>query len=210
MYSLKRMVAKLAGGVSTKTLAIILALTMALASAATGTLAWMAASTNRVTNTFTYGQLDITLTETDTGLDGDGNPETNQYQMNVGAAIHKDPTITVAGGSVDGWLFVQLTASANFADFMAYTMADGWLPSPETAGLYYRPFDASAEAQSFPVLKDNVVQMNPEVTLADLAALPNDAWPTLTVAAYAVQRSGGTETATPSAAWQIMQGAMNE
>ena len=209
MYSLKRMVAKLAGGVSTKTLAIILALTMALASAATGTLAWMAATTPKVSNTFTYGQLDITLTETDTGLDDDGNPDTNQYQMGVGAAIHKDPTITVAGGSVDGWLFVQLAASANFADFMAYTMADGWLPLPETDGLYYRPFDASEEEQLFPVLKDDQVLMNPSVTLADLAALTSDVYPTLTVTAYAVQRGTSAEISTPGAAWQIMQGDIN-
>lgn len=209
MYSLKRMVAKLAGGVSTKTLTIILALTMALASAATGTLAWMYATAPQVKNTFTYGQLDITLTETDTGLDDDGNPDTNQYQMDVGAAIHKDPTITVAGGSVDGWLFVQLTESVNFADFMAYTMADGWLPLPEVDGLYYRPFDASADEQIFPVIKDDLVQMNPSVTLADLAALSSDAYPTLTVTAYAVQRSDGVGTTSPSAAWQIMQGEIN-
>lgn len=209
MYSLKRMVAKLAGGVSTKTLAIILALTMALASAATGTLAWMYATAPQVKNTFTYGQLDITLTETDTGLDDDGNPDTNQYQMDVGAAIHKDPTITVAGGSVDGWLFVQLTESVNFADVMAFTMADGWLPMPGTDGLYYRPFDASEDDQIFPVLKDDQVQMNPSVTLADLAALTSESYPTLTVTAYAVQRGGSAEISTPGAAWQIIQGEIN-
>lgn len=209
MYSLKRMVAKLASGVSTKTLTTILALTVALACTATGTLAWISSTTPKVSNTFTYGQLDISLAETDTGLDDDGNPDTNRYEMGVGAVIHKDPTITVAGGSENGWLFVQLTASENFADFMAYTMADGWLPLPGMDGLYYRPYDASPENQLFPVLKDDQVQMNPSVTLPDLAALTSDVYPTLTVTAYAVQRGENTAISTPAAAWQIMQGGMN-
>ena len=51
-------------GISTKTLVALLSLVLLLGCSLGGTLAWLADSTGPVTNTFTVGDIDITLVET--------------------------------------------------------------------------------------------------------------------------------------------------
>ena len=48
--------------VSSKTLALLLALVLVLGVAAGGTIAWLVAQSDTVTNTFTYGDINIALT----------------------------------------------------------------------------------------------------------------------------------------------------
>ena len=211
LYSLKRTCEKLLGGVSKRTLMIILALTVTMATATGGTLALLY-GTQGVQNTFTYTtgpgapDIHIDLDESDTGLDGDLNPDTNQYEMLPGQPIHKDPKVTVQAGSLDCWLFVEITESWNFADYLTYTVADGWLPLDGVPGVFCRAVDASAEAQVFPVLMDNLVYVKETVTLGQLATLTNADYPTLTIKAYAIQRSAGIEeTATAQSAWALVQ-----
>ena len=205
MYSLKRVCDKLLGGISKKTLVIILALTVTMVTAAGGTLAFLYGTQN-VKNTFTYGDIRIDLEETDTGLDPDQNPDTNQYPMLPGQPIHKDPKVTVYAGSLDCWLFVELTESWNFADYLAYTVADGWEPLEGVPGVFCRAVDAMAESQTFPVIKDDLIYMKESVTLGQLATLTDADYPTLTIKAYAIQRSAAIEeTATAQAAWALLQ-----
>lgn len=205
MYSLKRVCDKLLGGISKKMLVILLALTVTMVTAAGGTLAFLYGTQN-VKNTFTYGDIQIDLEETDTGLDPDQNPDTNQYPMLPGQPIHKDPKVTVYAGSLDCWLFVELTESWNFADYLAYTVADGWEPLEGVPGVFCREVDASSESQTFPVIKDDLIYMKESVTLGQLATLTDADYPTLTIKAYAIQRSAAIEeTATAQAAWALLQ-----
>lgn len=205
MYSLKRVCDKLLGGISRKTLVILLALTVTMVTAAGGTLAFLYGTQN-VKNTFTYGDIQIDLEETDTGLDPDQNPDTNQYPMLPGQPIHKDPKVTVYAGSLDCWLFVELTESWNFADYLSYTVADGWEPLEGVPGVFCRAVDASSESQTFPVIKDDLIYMKESVTLGQLATLTDADYPTLTIKAYAIQRSAAIEeTATAQAAWALLQ-----
>ena len=205
MYSLKRVCDKLRGGISKKMLVILLALTVTMVTAAGGTLAFLYGTQN-VKNTFTYGDIQIDLEETDTGLDPDQNPDTNQYPMLPGQPIHKDPKVTVYAGSLDSWLFVELTESWNFADYLSYTVADGWEPLEGVPGVFCRAVDAMAESQTFPVIKDDLIYMKESVTLGQLATLTDADYPTLTIKAYAIQRSAAIEeTATAQAAWALLQ-----
>lgn len=207
MYSFKCMCSRLAATVSKKTLIALLALVMLLASAAGGTVAWLQAGTREVKNTFTAGNVSIDLTETDTELDEDDDLRTNDYQMDIGAVIAKDPTVHVNAYSLDCWLFVRVDESENFADFMEYAIADGWTPMEGTAGLYCRPVDSKEEIQSFSVLLDDQVKVKDTVTYESLAALTPADYPTLTFTAYAVQRNEQVDaTATPEAAWQVLLG----
>ena len=208
MYSLKRVCEKLLGGMNKRTLMLILALTVTIATAAGGTLAFLYGTQN-VKNTFTYAggtpDIHIDLDETDTGLDGDLSPDTNQYQMLPGQSIHKDPKVTVYAGSMDCWLFVELVESWNFADYLSYTVADGWLPLEGVPGVFYREVGQSTENQIFPVLMDDVVNMKESVTWNQLAGLTDADYPTLTIKAYAMQREGSIdETATAEAAWALL------
>ena len=205
MYSLKRVCDKLLGGISKKTLENNLALTVTMVTAAGGTLAFLYGTQN-VKNTFTYGDIQIDLEETDTGLDPDQNPDTNQYPMLPGQPIHKDPKVTVYAGSLDSWLFVELTESWKFADYLSYTVADGWEPLEGVPGVFCRAVDAMGESQTFPMIKDDLIYMKESVTLGQLATLTDADYPTLTIKAYAIQRSAAIEeTATAQAAWALLQ-----
>ncbi|MBR2912573.1 MAG: hypothetical protein IKC40_01460 [Oscillospiraceae bacterium] len=188
-----------------KALILVSALTMAMTATVGGTVAWLVAKTDKVTNTFTYGDINIELEETDTSKtpndeadqgDTDNDPNTNTYEMVPGTKIKKDPTITVEGDSEACWLFVELEESANFADFMTYEMTAGWTELED--GVWYRTTTYKETDQEFGVLKNNEVTVKDTITKADLNALTDTTYPTLTVTAYAVQYEG---FATAADAW---------
>ena len=83
-----------------RTLTILIAVVLVVACAVGGTLAWLTAQTQEVTNTFTVGNIDITLTETGAiDTDNDEFVDSKSYSMVPGTVLDKDPKITVAGGS---------------------------------------------------------------------------------------------------------------
>lgn len=179
-----------------KLVLMLLAVIFVLCGIIAGTVAWLIADTDPVVNTFTYGDINITLEETD--ADGDGNPDANEYPMVPGNAIEKDPKVTVLANSENAWLFVKLEKSANFDDFMTYEIADGWTALDGVTGVYYRTVDKATSDAEFIVLKDNTVNVKGEVTKEMLNALDANGasnYPTLTVTAYAVQRDSNIATA---------------
>lgn len=189
-----------------KTIMLMLSVTTLVFSIVSGTLAWLVAETKPVVNTFTYGDINITLEESDTN-DGDGDPYTNTYRMIPGKQIEKDPTVTVKKDSEDCWLFVKIEKSvdpAKFDDFMEFAIADGWTPLKDVEGVYFRAVDSSKDDIKFPVLKDNKVKVKDDVTKAMLNKLTE--MPTLSFTAYAVQRDSEiTEIDSAEKAWTITQ-----
>lgn len=178
-------------------LAALTAVILAILCTVGGTLAWIVSVPDPVVNTFTYGEIEITLEETDSPIDEADDPEDqNTYMMAPGIEIDKDPTVTVKAGSEDCWLFVKLEKSENFDDFMTYVIAYGWTKLDGADGVYYRKVEASDEDEVFSVLKDNQVEVKgePDVTDDMLNALgPDDGdtpYPTLNITAYAVQYMG--------------------
>ena len=170
-----------------KLAALLLALALLMGCAAGATLAWLIDTTDPIVNTFTVGNINITLTET-----GAQN-NAKSFKMIPGDDIEKDPTVTVEGGSEACWLFVWLDKSANFDDFMTFTVADGWtkldgdLSSPGLTGtVYYRKVSTSTDAQSFPVLKDNQVHVKDSVT-KEMMTADGFTQPTLKIQAAAIQ-----------------------
>lgn len=193
-----------------KTLIAITAVVLVLFCTVGATLAWLVATSGPVINTFTYGDINITLTET-----------TTFYKMIPGSTISKDPKVTVKANSEACWLFVQVTKSDNFDGFMTYTMADGWTQltndnNTNVAGVFYREVSASTSDTSYSVLKDDKVTVNNTVTkkdFKDLKVIPTEEgdettydYPTLTFAAYAVQKDNVT---TAYAAWEIANPTTN-
>ena len=81
-----------------KSLALVLALAMIVVCVVGGTLAWLIATTGSVTNTFTYGDINIKLEETDATVAADGSA-TKEFKMIPGYTITKDPKVTVLAGS---------------------------------------------------------------------------------------------------------------
>lgn len=195
------------GTAGRKTVIICVAIALILVSVIGGTMAYLTSTTEPVTNTFTYGDINIAIAETATDLDNDGDENTNTYKMFPGNDIEKDPVITVLGKSEDCWLFVKLEKSANFDDFMTFEMADGWQALANTDGVYYMEVSFNEDDQAFGVLKDDKVTVKQEVTKQQLNDLDaQGAYPTLTVTGYAVQRDADISAVdTAVEAWAIAE-----
>ena len=170
-------------------------------------VAWLSSKTDTVVNTFTYGDINIKIEETDTG-DNDDNEYTNEYKMLPGNKITKDPKITVLKNSEDSYLFVEITKSENFDDFMTYELVEGWTLVEGTENVYVREVTKSETDQEFYVLKDNTVTVKESVTKQMLNDLDKDGttnYPTLTFTAYAVQRDSNIEAIdTAVEAWSVV------
>ena len=167
-----------------KSLALVLALAMIVVCVVGGTLAWLIATTPEVKNTFTYGDIDITLAET-TGT---------SYKMIPGYTIDKDPKVTVLAGSEKCYLFVKVAESDNFDTFMTYEMAADWTALDGVNGVYYREVAASTDNQEFGVLANDKVTVRGDVTKAMLNGLTEATQPTLTFTAYACQYNSSNGT----------------
>lgn len=178
-----------------KRIAILIAVAMLIVGVIGLTIAWLTDKTDPVTNTFSPSDINITLTESD-DLD---------LKMIPGHTMTKDPKVTVEKGSEQAYLFVKLKKSANFDDFMSYTMAAGWTQLTGVTGVdnvWYRVVDASTADQTFAILADNKVTVKDTVTKANMNALTEDRYPTLTVTAYASQFSkDNTTDFTAAEAW---------
>ena len=173
--------------VSSKAFAAVLALVLVLGCALGGTVAWLVAKSDPVVNTFTYGDINIALTET-TGKD---------YTIIPGVDIAKDPKVTVKANSEACWLFVKVDEAGTFVEGkVTYSIADDWKPLTGQPGVYYREVGAVTADTDFHVLKDDVVKVSSELTKADIQGITTK--PTLTFKAYAVQKDGIADAA---AAW---------
>ena len=150
------------------------ALTLVLCLAVGGTLAYLTAKTDPVTNTFTAGDVNITLEETK-----------KDFKMVPGSEIDKDPKVTVVAGSEDCYLFVKIEKSTNLDTYISYAVAEGWIPVAGQTGVYYREAKAG---DSFSVLANDKVTVKPEVTKAQMEDAKTTA-PTLTFTAYAAQKA---------------------
>lgn len=156
--------------------------------AAGSTVAWLASQSKPLENKFTYGDITISIQETD--ADHDGDPNNNAYQMDLGATIEKDPEVVVEANSEAAWLFVKLDKSSTFDSYLSYAPADGWTALQTDANVYWRKVESLPQAQSFYVLADNAVHVKPEVTEHMLNQLAHDVLPTLSFTAYAIQQTG--------------------
>lgn len=177
-----------------RTLALLCAVTMVIGIAVGGSLAWLMDSTTAVTNTFTTSDVDITLTEPE------GEKNDYEFQMVPGKSITKDPKVTVIADSLDSYIFVEITKSDNYDQFLdSYAVATGWTAVGDSvSGVYYRQYTSSNSPVDYQILANNQVTVKSSVTKTMMENLPEETYPTLTFTAYAIQKdylkdSSGTE-----------------
>ena len=180
--------------VGMKTFVAMLALVLVIGCAVGGTIAWLTAQTDPVVNTFTYGDINITLEET-TGT---------SYKIIPGVDIGKDPKVTVKANSEACWLFVKVEEAGTFVTGkVTYSIADGWTKGDGTnipANVYYREVSAVTANTDFYVLKDNKVSVSEDLTKEEIKNITTQ--PTLTITAYASQlHKNATEKFSASEAW---------
>lgn len=171
-------------GLGGKAVTAMLALTLVLAAywAVGGTAAWLAAKSDSIASTFTLGDINITLTETD--------HQEGPTKIIPGVDIRKDLRVTVQADSVDCWLFVKVEQTGTFVNGkVTYSIDDSWTKGdgaiPE--GVYYREVKGVTADEVFPVLKDDKITVSNELTKQEIQ---NITGPTLTFTAYAVQKEG--------------------
>ena len=159
-----------------KKIVLIIALALSVATFAVATTtAYLISLAGPVDNVFTIGNIDLTLTET-TG---------ESYQLIPGKIIKKDPTVRVAGGSEDCWLFVKVTKTSRFDDYITSEIEDGWTHLGGFDGVYYRHVTKSAGGSEFGILKDNSMTVVDTLTEEKMTAITE--MPKITFKAYAVQ-----------------------
>ena len=147
-------------GISKKTLALLLAVMLAVGCAVGGTVAWLLDTTDEVVNTFSVGNIDITLTETP---NTDSTPDDDKAENDIwkaqivpGYKYAKDPVVTVKANSEACWLFVEVSEpninvtvgegdsaeTYTTSDFMQYTLNfNDWNKGDGTsipANVYYK------------------------------------------------------------------------
>lgn len=178
-------------GVSTKVFLSLLALVLVVGCAVGGTIAWLTATTDSVVNTFTYGKINIELTET--------KPENKQATIIPGVNISKDPKVTVKADSEACWLFVKVAEEGTFvANRVTYSIEDGWkaLDATKHPGVYYREVNAVTADTDFYVLAgdetyhNGVVTVSETLTKEEVKSVTAENQPKLIFTAYAVQKDG--------------------
>lgn len=167
------------------------------------TYAWLTSRTTLLSNTFTYGDIEISIRESDTN-DGDEDLNTNSYVIMPGANITKDTKVVVKANSEDCYLFIRIDKENNFDNYMTYSLESNWKELEGYEDIYYTVVNKSSEEQSFNVMKENIIKVKPELTHSDLNVIENNVYPTLEIKAYAVQRNENMdEINDPVKAWKM-------
>ena len=173
-------------GMGGKAVTAMLALTLVLAAywAVGGTAAWLAAKSDPIASTFTFGDINITLKDED--------PQEGQIKIIPGVDIPKDLKVTVTADSVDCWLFVKVEQTGTFVpDKVTYAIADGWTKgdgSQIPTNVYYREVNTATTDSVFSVLMGDKITVSKELTKEEIQNIADE--PTLTFTAYAVQKEG--------------------
>ena len=179
-----------------KLVSLLLVLVLLLGTAIGTTLAWLIDTTAPIKNTFTYGNISLTLTEENKGVDG-------TYTVIPGKDYPKDPKVTVEANSEDCWLFVKVEQAGDLTPLTWSVDNEVWTAVPDVNGVYYKVVTKSNSDQPFYILKDNKVSVAENITAAQLEVLGNNS--SLTFTAYAIQSSelsDGTDIVTTKDAGQ--------
>lgn len=185
---------------------------MLVVGSVAGTMAYLT-SQDSVTNTFTVGNVTITLDEAD--VDENGNKilttegkdvervDANSYKLMPGHEYTKDPIVHVASNSEDCYLFVKVVNgiadiednSNNGAKTVASQMANkGWEAVQGQTGVYvYTQTDESSGTKPAVVAKNTNVTVFENFTISgtvDNTTLATYKDKTITVTAYAIQADG--------------------
>jgi predicted ribosomally synthesized peptide with SipW-like signal peptide len=187
----------------TKALALALCAVLLVVTTVFVTMAFLT-SKDSVKNTFTVGKVTITLDEAKVTADGEkvqgaDRVKENKYHLIPGHFYVKDPTIHVANGSEECWLFVKVenglaNAEASGATSIESQMANKGWTKVEGTDVYAYATKQAAGANVI-VFDSFTIAGTTDVSLYEDAKI--------IVTAYAIQADG---FATATEAWTIAGG----
>lgn len=171
----------------------ITSIALVAAMAIGGTLAWLTAKSETVTNTFiaSAGITALTLDESkyDNGaLVPEARVQSNDYTMIPGETYPKDPKVSITT-AVDSYVFVQVAEQNGLATYIDYAIQEGW--TELEPGVYYQTVTAATGTADLYVLAGTGENANGQVTVnnVDLSGI-SEANPALVFNAYAIQTAG--------------------
>lgn len=195
---------------TTKKLTIaVVALALSLVLVVGGTLAFLVAESNIVTNTFTYGKIELELWENpvENGVFKGDTKETQglKYENVVpGDVVKKNPTVTVKEGSESCFVYVLVTnnliSTAENATNPVATLhiKDNWvLIGSKDNSMLYRYTTNAQTAGDYNVFEQ--VTFSNNLTIEDVTALAKIESP-IVVKAYAHQAENTTMVVADAAA----------
>ncbi len=196
-----------------KILATALAAALLVTGTVFGTMAYLT-DQEKVTNTMTVGNIDITLDEAKTDTDGtkvtpEERVQGNTYKLVPGHEYAKDPTVHVEADSEDSYVFVTVTNEiadieaaetiGGYAPIAKQIENNGWAPLTGYEGVYYQEYTSPAAATDLKVFDKFKIDGD-----VDNDTLAGYAEKTIVVNAYAVQQDG---FGSAKAAWAATFGA---
>lgn len=207
-----------------KTLTMVLAFALIFALGIGATLAWLTATSDTVTNTFTIGDINIELKEHEYDPDTKDLLETevtenDNYKYVPGDTLPKDPFVRVKAGSEDCWLFVKVTESNNTVAVGATSVkvieyavdTSVWEKVPGQTNVWFKKVsanDVATAAKTYSILSNNQVTVSEKVTKDMVAGLTTNK-AALTFEAYAIQSANlkdadNAPVTTAEAAWAVL------
>lgn len=192
---------------------MLLASALLLVSVTVGATVAYLTSTDSVTNTFTVGNVALTLDETNTdGKDGEGNAneneardKANEYHLLPGQSYVKDPIVHVAANSENSYVFVKVVnglapieeatsdEEGGYKNIEAQIIANGWTKLDNVDNVYYRSYAKSETVTNYTVFTK--VQLKGEGLVNGPAgdgeiSIDTYGEANITVTAYAIQAVG--------------------
>ena len=156
------------------TLIFVIMLSVACATVAT-TLAYLTTMSQPLNNTFTVGNIKLSLVET-TG---------ESYQMIPGTEVAKNPHVKVIGGSEDCWLFIKVEKTERFDDYLLYEIDPEWTRLDGYSGVYYRSVPRSKTDTEFRILQGDTITVSDTLTEEKMTGITET--PRISFKAYAIQ-----------------------
>lgn len=181
---------------TSKALLLSLCAVLLVTASVLGTMAYLT-SQDQVVNTFTVGNVAITLDEKDVDNSTPGENDrdkANAYKLMPGHNYEKDPIVHVDANSEDCYLFVKVVneiANIEAEKTVAQQMTEkGWVAVDAANGIYVYTTDKTNPAV---VTKGSNITVFEKFTIAgnvDNTTLATYADKTITVNAYAIQADG--------------------
>lgn len=187
-----------------KVILTVAAMALVAVVAVSATFAYLTSITGPVKNTFTVGEVKITLDEVKVDEYGvPVTPETrvteNTYKLLPGHTYTKDPTVHVLAGSEASWVFVKvkddIAAIEDTKTVEDQILDNGWTKLDGQTGVYYKPQDAVSVDTPLDVFGNFKIKSD-----ADVSTYEDK---TITIIAYAIQKDGFDND--PAGAWAALQ-----
>ena len=192
-----------------KALLLTLCAVLLVAASVFGTIAYLT-DTEAVKNTFTVGQISMSMDEAKVNPDGTvvtgaDRVQANEYHLLPGQTYSKDPIIHVDANSEDAYIFIVVDNNGveaieetadSYTSVSAQILANGWTWWKNNGNVhyFYQEYTKGASATDLKVFEE--FKVGDSVTneqlkaFYDEAAANNDAAKAVIVTAYAVQKAG--------------------